>query len=170
MDKSGDKARKQWTRSLWFVFKNINKLNMFIGEYHYKTDEKSRLSIPAKFRLELKKQVVITRGIEKCLVLYSQKNWEKLATKLAALPISKEKNRDFNRLMLGGAMDVEVDGQGRVVLPDYLRVYAKIKKNVVIVGLYDKLEIWDKEDWEKQKSSSEKESKMIAESLSELGV
>ncbi|MBS4014448.1 MAG: division/cell wall cluster transcriptional repressor MraZ [Bacteroidetes bacterium] len=143
---------------------------MFIGEYHYRIDEKGRLAVPAKFRSDLKKQVIITRGIEKCLILYSKKEWEKLAVKLAGLPISKEKNRDFNRLMLGGAMDVEVDSQGRVILPDYLRVYANIKKNVVVVGLYDKLEIWDEEDWEKQKSSSEKESKMIAESLSELGV
>jgi len=143
---------------------------MFIGEYHYKIDEKGRLSVPAKFRNDLKKQVVVTKGIEKCLVLYPQKEWEKLATKISGLSISKEKTRAFARLTLAGAMDVEVDGQGRVILPDYLREYAKIKKNVVVAGLYSRLEIWDEEGWNEYKESSENESKEIAENLGELGV
>jgi MraZ protein len=142
---------------------------MFIGEYHYKIDDKARLAIPAKFRSDLRKEIVVTRGIENCLVLYSKSEWEKLAFKLAALPINKEKNRAFSRLMLAGAMDVEVDSQGRIILPDYLRTYAKIKKSVVVAGLYNRLEIWNEEDWEEYKSSSEKESKMIAENLGELG-
>lgn len=143
---------------------------MFIGEYHYKIDEKGRVSIPAKFRNDLRKQVVVTKGIEKCLILYPQKEWEKLASKISSLPISKEKTRAFARLTLAGAMDVEVDSQGRIILPDYLRNYAKIKKNVVIAGLYNRLEIWDEAEWEMYKESSESESKEIAENLGELGV
>lgn len=142
---------------------------MFIGEYHYKIDDKARLAIPAKFRFDLKKQVVVTKGIEKCLILYTQKEWEKLAGKISSLPINKEKTRAFARLTLAGAMDVEVDSQGRIILPDYLRNYAQIKKNVVVAGLYNRLEIWDEAEWEKYKESSESESKEIAENLGELG-
>ncbi len=142
----------------------------FIGEYHYKLDEKSRLSIPPKFRLNLKKGVVVTRGIDNCLFLYSKDEWEKLALKLSQLPISKAKTRAFARLMLAGAMDVKLDVQGRIILPDYLKKYAKIKKNVVIAGLYNRLEIWDEKEWEEYKRQSEKESKDIAETLGEIGV
>ncbi|MFN3301414.1 MAG: division/cell wall cluster transcriptional repressor MraZ [Patescibacteria group bacterium] len=143
---------------------------MFIGEYHYKLDEKGRLAIPPKFRLDLKKGLVVTRGIDNCLFLYSKKEWDKLALKLSNLPISQSKTRAFARLMLAGAMDVVLDRQGRIILPDYLRAYAKIKKNVVIAGLYNRLEIWDEKEWEEYKRQSEKESKDIAETLGELGV
>lgn len=143
---------------------------MFIGEYHYKLDEKGRLAIPSKFRLNLKKGVVVTRGLDNCLFLYSRQEWQKLAIKLSQLPISKAKTRAFARLMLAGAMDLEIDRQGRIILPDYLRSYAKIKKNVVIAGLYNRLEIWDEKEWEEYKRQSERESKDIAETLGELGV
>lgn len=143
---------------------------MFIGEYHYKIDEKGRLAIPPKFRLTLKKGVVVTRGIDNCLFLYPKSEWEKLALKLSNLPISQAKSRAFARLMLAGAMDVQPDAQWRIILPDYLREYAKIKKNVVIAGLYNRLEIWDEKEWEEYKRQSEKESKDIAETLGTLGV
>jgi MraZ protein len=143
---------------------------MFIGEYHYKIDEKWRLAIPPKFRLNLKKGVVVTRGIDNCLFLYPKDEWEKLALKLSNLPISQSKTRAFLRLMLAGAMDLKLDRQGRITLPDYLRKYAKIKKNVVIAGLYNRLEIWDEKEWEEYKRQSEKESRDIAETLGELKV
>lgn len=143
---------------------------MFIGEYHYKLDEKGRLAIPPKFRLSFKKEMVVTRGIDNCLFLYSKEEWQKLALKLSQLPISKAKTRAFARLMLAGAMDVAIDKQGRIILPDYLRSYAKIKKNIVMAGLYNRLEIWDEKDWEEYKRQSERESKDIAETLGELGV
>ena len=143
---------------------------MFIGEYHYKIDEKWRLAIPPKFRANLKKGVVVTRGIDNCLFLYPKDEWENLALKLSNLPISQSKTRAFLRLMLAGAMDLKLDRQGRITLPDYLRKYAKIKKNVVIAGLYNRLEIWDEKEWEEYKKQSEKESKNIAETLGELKV
>ena len=143
---------------------------MFIGEYQHNIDEKGRLAIPVKFRNELAKGAVVTRGIDNCLFLYPQKDWEQLADKLSKLPISKANSRAFARLMLAGAMDCEVDKQGRIVLPDYLRKYASLKKKVVIAGLYNRLEIWDEEIWNKYKAGKEKDSSDIAEALGELGV
>lgn len=143
---------------------------MFIGEYHHNVDEKGRLAIPVKFRHKLKEGAVVTRGLDNCLFLYPQTDWEIIADKLAKLPISKANNRGFARFMLAGAMDTEIDGQGRVILPDYLRKFAFIKKKVVIAGLYNRLEIWDEEAWDKYKQGTEKESKDIAEALGEMGV
>ena len=130
---------------------------MFIGEYRHTIDEKGRLAIPIKFRTDLAKGAVVTRGLDNCLFLYSIEEWQKLADKLSKLPISKANTRAFSRLMLAGAMDVELDKQGRVIVPDYLRKYAGMKKNVVVAGLYNRLEIWDEEDWEKYKPTSFKQ-------------
>jgi len=138
---------------------------MFIGEYQHTIDEKGRLAIPAKFRNELAKGAVVTRGLDNCLFLYPQKDWEELAQKLAKLPISQANTRAFARLMLAGAMDCEIDKQGRIILPDYLRKYGMLKKKVVIAGLYNRLEIWDVEAWEKYKTSTEKRGGDIAEAL-----
>ncbi len=143
---------------------------MFIGEYNHNLDDKGRLAIPAKFRGALKKGAVVTRGIDNCLFLYTQEEWNKLAEKLANLPISQANTRAFSRLMLAGAMDVSLDKQGRVILPDYLRKYASVDKKVIIAGLYNRLEIWDEETWIKYKTGTEKTSEAIAEQMGELGV
>lgn len=143
---------------------------MFIGEYSHSIDEKGRVMLPKKFQMELLEGAVVTRGLDACLFLYSRKEWEKLATRIAALPISKSGSRAFSRHMLAGAMDVELDKQGRVVLPEYLRQYAAMKKDVVIAGLYNRLELWDKSAWKKYKEATEKESSEVAEQLGELGV
>ena len=143
---------------------------MFIGEYRHTIDEKGRLAIPIKFRNDLAKGAVVTRGLDNCLFLYSIEEWQKLADKLSKLPVSKANTRAFSRLMLAGAMDVELDKQGRVIVPDYLRKYAGMKKNVVVAGLYNRLEIWDQEDWDKYKQSTEKSFGDIAEKLGELDV
>lgn len=143
---------------------------MFIGEYPHSIDEKNRLAIPSKFRLELKNGAVVTRGLDNCLFLYPKNSWNELAEKLAKLPISQAGSRAFSRLMLAGAMDVNLDKQGRINLPDYLKQYAGLKKKVIVTGLYNRLEIWDQEVWEKYKSGTEKNSGDIAEALGELGV
>jgi len=143
---------------------------MFIGEFQHNIDTKGRLAIPAKFRAQLKKGAVVTRGLDNCLFIYPRSAWEKIAKKLSDLPISQAKARAFSRLMLAGAMDVDFDSQGRINLPDYLRDFAGIGKKAVVAGLYDRLEIWDSEAWDKYKQSTEKESNKIAESLGELGV
>jgi MraZ protein len=143
---------------------------MFIGEYQHSIDHKGRLAVPVKFRKALKVGAVVTRGLDNCLFFYTKQEWKKLADKLAALPIAKANTRAFARLMLAGAMDVSLDRQGRIVLPDYLRKYASLKKKVVITGLYNRLEIWDQLIWNKYKAGTEKSSGDIAEALGEIGV
>lgn len=143
---------------------------MFIGEYAHAIDDKGRLAVPAKFRADLTKGAVVTRGLDACLFVYTIEEWEKVATKLAALPMSQANSRAFARLMLAGAMDVGLDKQGRIVLPDYLRQYAHLSKKTVVIGLYNRLEIWDEAAWQSYKTDTEKDSGEIAEKLSELGV
>jgi MraZ protein len=143
---------------------------MFIGEYQHTIDEKGRMAVPAKFRVKLAKGAVVTRGLDNCLFLYTGGEWKNLAERLAKLPISKANTRAFARLMLAGAMDVSLDKQGRIILPDYLRKYAGIGKNVIVAGLYSRLEIWDEAKWETYKNGTEKTSGDIAEQLGELGV
>lgn len=141
---------------------------MFIGEYSLTVDEKGRLSIPVKFRSRLSRGAVVTRGLDSSLFLYTGKEWQTLASKLASLPISKANTRAFSRLMLAGAMDVEMDKAGRIILPDYLREFASITKKVVIAGLYNRLEIWDEASWKKYKTDTEKTSGNIAEAMEQL--
>lgn len=143
---------------------------MFIGEYNHTLDEKGRLSVPSKFRAKLRVGGVITRGLDRCLFLYPRYEWEKLAQKLIELPISQAKSRAFARLMLAGAMDVKLDSQGRIVLPDYLRKFAGLKKRTILAGLYNRLEIWDELKWGRYRRDTEKDSNKIAEAMGELGV
>lgn len=143
---------------------------MFIGEYSHNLDEKGRLAVPKKFRADLSKGAVVTRGLDNCLFLYTKIEWKKLADKLATLPFSQAKARAFARLMLAGAMDVGVDKQGRVMLPEYLRSFAGLKKQVIVAGLYNRLELWDQKNWEAYKSQTEKESTAISEQMFELGI
>jgi len=143
---------------------------MFIGEYHHSLDEKGRLTIPTKYRSILARGAVVTRGLDNCLFLYTKEAWETLAAKLANLPMAQANSRAFARLMLAGAMDVTPDRMGRMVLPDYLRKYAALGKNLVLAGLYNRLEIWDDVEWKKYKSATEKSSGDIAEKMGELGV
>ncbi len=142
---------------------------MFIGEYSHNLDDKGRLAVPVKFRASLKQGAVVTQGLDNCLFLYTKNEWRKLAEKLARLPINKANSRAFSRLMLAGAMDVDFDNQGRIMLPEYLRKSAGLKKKVIIAGLYDRLEIWDQLNWNKYKNNTEKKSGDIAEALGELG-
>ena len=143
---------------------------MFIGEYQHTVDEKGRLAIPTKFRKALSKGAVITRGLDGCLFVFTAGEWKTLAVKLASLPMSQANSRAFARLMLAGAMDVKLDSQGRVILPEYLRKYAKVGRDTVIAGLYSRLEIWDRKVWEKYKTKTESNSSGIAEKMGELGV
>ena len=143
---------------------------MFIGEYNHNLDDKGRLAIPAKLRNSLKDGAVVTKGLDNCLFLYPKDKWQEMAQKFANLPISQAKARAFARHMLAGAVDVEFDNQGRINLPEYLRNFANLNKKTIIAGLFDRLEIWDEENWNKYKTESEKESDSIAESLGEMGV
>ena len=143
---------------------------MFLGEYQHSIDEKGRIAIPIKFRKLLEKGAVVTRGLDSCLFLYPKKEWGELAGRIAALPISQADSRAFGRHMLSGAMEVEIDKQGRAVLPDYLRKFAGINKKAVVAGLYNRVEIWDADKWEAYKQSTENQSNEIAERMRELGI
>ena len=143
---------------------------MFIGEYTYSVDEKKRLAIPAKFRQLLGKKAVITRGLDQCLFLYPAKEWGSLAKKLAQLPLSQADARGFARLMLTGAMEVNLDNLGRILVPDFLKEYAGLKKRVVIAGVSDRLEVWDEAKWKEYKNKTESSGGDIAERLKELGI
>lgn len=143
---------------------------MFIGEYTHNLDDKGRLAIPKKFRAALSKGAVVTRGLDNCLFLYTKAEWKQLAEKLANLPFAQANTRAFARLMLAGAMDVSLDKQGRVVLPEYLRSFASLKKGIAVAGLYNRLELWDQDEWEAYKKKTEKESTQIAEHMADLGL
>lgn len=138
---------------------------MFIGEFHHTLDDKGRLAVPVKFRAQLSEGAVVTRGLDRSLFLYPKEAWNTLAAKIAALPLGQADTRAFARLMLAGAMDVEVDKSGRVTVPEYLRAYAGLAKNVVVTGMYDRLEIWDEAAWETYSALTQKESTDIAERL-----
>ena len=138
---------------------------MFIGEYSHTIDEKSRLAIPIKFRAELASGAVVTKGLDGCLFLYTSTEWHKLVEKLNTMPISQKNARAFSRLILAGAMDVDLDKQGRIVLPKYLTDYAKMNHSVIVAGLFNRLEIWDAKVWQEYKAKTEKDSEVLAEQL-----
>jgi len=140
---------------------------MFIGEYIHTIDNKKRLAIPSKFRKTLEKKAVITRGLDNCLVIYPLEEWKKMATKLENLPTGLNNARGFTRIMLSGAADVGLDKLGRILIPDYLKDYAFLKKNVVIIGLSNRIEIWDEARWKEYK---EKMEKTVGDMAQQLGI
>lgn len=112
----------------------------------------------------------MTRGLDHCLFVFTKSEWELFVAKLVVLPISQANSRAFTRLMLAGAVDVEIDQQGRILIPDYLRKYADLKKAAVVAGLYKRIEVWDAEIWKNYKFKTESASDEIAEKLGELGI
>jgi len=143
---------------------------MFIGEYLHSVDNKNRLALPAKFRAELKGGLVVTRGLDNCLFVFTKKNWKTLVDKISNQPIGNADARGFSRIMLAGAMEVKLDSLGRILLPDYLKKYASLKKSVVVTGLFSRLEIWDESKWNIYKTQIEKNAEKLAETMGELGV
>lgn len=143
---------------------------MFIGEYQHSVDPKKRLALPSKFRKELGTRVVVTRGLDKCLFVYPIKTWKDLAEKLGNLPMGESSTRSFVRLMLAGAVDSDVDSQGRILLPEYLKEYAGLDRQVTVAGLFNRLEIWDESKWKTYRSKAEENSDEIAEQLGKLGI
>jgi len=143
---------------------------MFLGEYQHNLDTKGRIAIPSKFRQQLSGKAIITRGLDRCLFVFTSKEWETFAQKIIALPIARSDSRAFTRLMLAEATDVEVDKQGRVLVPAYLREYARLGKEAVITGLYNRFEIWNSDSWKEYKAKTESSGDDIAEKLGEMGI
>jgi len=138
---------------------------MFFGEFEYKIDQKGRVPIPPKFRRELKEGLVLTPGIEKCINVYGPSEWTKLADSLTTGSVTPSKLRTLNRAIFATAFNLNIDGQGRVVLPIPLRQYAGIEDEVVIAGANNYLELWNKEQWESEKAISQEQAWQIIESL-----
>lgn len=143
--------------------------NLLIGEYEHTLDEKKRVSLPKTFRAALGKRVVMTRGLDNCLFVYAPSAWAKVAEKLQSLSIVNEDTRGFNRFMLSGAAEVDVDGAGRILIPDHQKEFAQLKKNVVFTGVSDHVEIWDALRWKSYKSRIEKDAERMAKKLGEIG-
>jgi len=136
---------------------------MFFGEYPYKVDEKGRVPLPPKFRREMKEGVILARGAEKCIVVYPEAEWKKLADSLAAKIVIPANLRKLNRTIFGSAFSASFDGQGRVVLPFPLRSYAEIGDSVVVVGANNSVELWNEELWKAEKASAEEQAAEIIE-------
>lgn len=128
------------------------------------------MAVPAKMRTQLGNGAVVTRGLDQCLWVFPKKEWQVLADKLANLPLTDANSRAFTRLMLAGAMEVEFDSQGRVLVPGYLRDYAGLTKNVVVAGLYNRLEVWDETKWNAYKTKTEKDTEKITQAMADLGI
>lgn len=143
---------------------------MLIGEYQYKMDAKKRLPMPARLREQLGSRVVVTRGLEGCLFVYTTATWSEVTQKLMQAPQGQAASRGFARLLLSGASEIELDGLGRVLIPENLKTYAGLGKNVMVVGAGNRLEIWSQEKWEHYKERTEKEVGEMAEKLGELGI
>ena len=138
---------------------------MFYGEFDYKIDEKGRVPLPPRFRGALKDGVVLTPGVERCVTAYPLSEWKKLAAELTGSSASSSKLRKLNRAIFATAFSTQIDGQGRVALPVPLREYAGIEDEVVAIGANTYLEIWDKTNWEEEKSASQEQAWQIIESL-----
>ena len=140
-------------------------INMFIGEYTHSIDEKGRLILPAKLREELGGEFIVTRGFEKCLFVYTMKEWDIITNKLNDLPFTRKDARNFMRFFLSGATKAGFDKQGRINITSGLISYAELKKECVIIGVGDRLEIWAKDAWDKFYKDNEDNLSEIAEDL-----
>lgn len=143
---------------------------MLIGEYRHSIDNKKRIAVPSKMRKALGESAVITRGLDSCLFVYPKTEWEKLVSKLSELPLGTGSTRSFVRFLLSGATEVELDQLGRILLPDFLKSYARLQKTAVVVGVHTRLEIWDSSVWDDYKKKAESNADELAEKLGELGV
>jgi len=143
---------------------------MLIGEYTHTLDPKKRISLPSKFRKEMGKTVVLARGLDKCLSVFSLKGWEKNAQKISELSKGSSDSRGFERAMFSGAMEADVDSLGRILIPDFLKDFADLKTKVIITGVYDRAEIWDEERWNTYKNEMVAKTDELAQSLGERGV
>ncbi|MHB1316237.1 MAG: division/cell wall cluster transcriptional repressor MraZ [Minisyncoccota bacterium] len=143
---------------------------MLIGEYTHSIDEKNRVSLPAKFRSEMGKKLVLTPGLDSCLFIFTMKEWSTIESKLNQSSLLQSDNRSFNRFMFGGAVEAEVDSIGRILIPDFLRDRASLKNKVVMIGVSNRVEIWNEKAWCEYKKVVEKQADTLAEKLGQVGV
>ena len=152
------------------MVKSGGKWEMFLGHYYHTIDEKNRVVIPSSFRGEIFGKVYLTQGMEKCIFLYPEEVWDKLYQKITALSLTRKETREFSRFFLANAIYLDLDGQGRIVLPDYLKNYAEINRQVVWVGVGERLEIWAEEIWKPYHEEMEKKFSEITEQIVDTGI
>ena len=143
---------------------------MLIGEYTHTLDPKKRLSLPSKWRDELGRTLIVTRGLDNCLFVYQLSEWKKISEKIGQLPLGSADTRSFNRFFLSGAVEVGVDSVGRILVPDFLKDFASLDNKVVLAGIHDRVEIWDEKRWIEYKMQIETKADALAEKLGEIGV
>lgn len=143
---------------------------MFIGEYNHTLDPKNRVIMPSKFREQLGDSFVMTKGLDNCLFIYSSQDWSIVEDKLKSLPMTNKDARAFVRFFFAGASECDLDKQGRMVIPNYLKDHANIDKELVIIGVSTRIEIWSKEEWNKFNSDANISYEDVAEKMSQLGI
>lgn len=143
---------------------------MLIGEHRHTLDTKKRLSLPSKFRKELGKTLVLTRGLDSCLFVYSTKEWKKFTEKLSELSMGQSDTRAFNRFMLGGAVEVDIDSAGRILIPDFLKDFAGLEQKVIVAGLSNRVELWNEEKWNAYQNELSGQANVLAEKLGDIGM
>ena len=143
---------------------------MLIGEFEHSLDAKGRIIMPAKLRESIGEKFVVTKGLDGCLFAFSLSEWTNFEEKLKSLPLSNKNSREFTRFFLSGASECEIDKQGRSLIPTNLRSIANLKKDIVIIGVGTRIEIWDKEKWEDYNSAENISVEDIAENMTSLGI
>lgn len=143
---------------------------MLIGQYSHTIDDKKRLSVPTKWKKVFGKNLVVTRGLDTCLFLYTKKEWEKIAEKLANTSLGSKDSRDLNRFFLSGAIEIEIDTAGRILLPEYLKDFANLKDKIIFAGLYSRVEIWNEKSWENKQKEVSGKADEVASKLQEIGM
>lgn len=143
---------------------------MLIGEFKHSIDAKKRISLPSSFRKQVGKKVVITRGLDGCLFLYPLESWESISEKLGEMGMGQAGTRGLNRFLLSGAVEVDVDKVGRILIPEYLAKFAGLKGKVVFAGVHSRVELWNEKTWQQYTARIEKDADALAEQLGDLGM
>jgi len=143
---------------------------MLVGQHTHKLDDKGRLSLPAKFRKELGKTIIVTHGLDQCLFVYPLNEWKHFSTAISELSMGQADTRAFTRFMLSSAVDVDVDKSGRILLPEHLRTYANLEDQVVVAGVHNRLELWSSDVWQTYMDTVTKRADTLAERLGDIGM
>ena len=150
--------------------RNRGETKLFIGEYEHSVDAKGRVIMPAKLREDIGEKFIVTKGLDGCLFAYSTIEWSNFEEKLKTLPLTNKNARDFVRFFLSGAVECEIDKQGRFLIPNNLRMYATLEKEVMIIGVGTRIEIWNREQWKQYSSDENISADEIAENMTMLGI
>lgn len=148
----------------------LGRGDVFLGEYSHTIDEKGRLTIPSKYRFYLEDGLVVTRGVDRCIVAYPIEEWKALVAKVMSLPSTPKPSREFARLIFSAASDLKMDRQGRILLPSVLAQYANIDSEAIIIGMSNRFEVWNPKQWEENRALLEDKAESLVEALADYGI